>query len=273
METLNQYRLSQIQSVAESMGIVNDSKYQLLEAISKFELTPEVDISAVFDEEVMVVKECLHGTSLGELIGICGVRLKWHRNRENQLLSDVKLAVSALTIDFQIDGDVNTWDMNKLADTGYRLNSNFITDNEYKLQFDDTFARWECGNDTYSFDSDGYPSGEDGNRLDGEFITALPHSSTRAPPLFGYQAKDLNMAKSLSIRTGNFARTYKKSLSRMPQSITKKAALVADQICQGGESYQRFQCRHLGVNRKVIAVKLGQKHRLLIADTDEGMQP
>ncbi|MDF4421837.1 hypothetical protein [Vibrio parahaemolyticus] len=172
METLNQYRLSQIQAVAESTGIVNGSIYQLLEAISKFESTPEVDISAVFDEEVMVVEECLHGTSLGELIGIWGVRLEWHRNRDNQLLSDVKLAVTALTIDCQIDGDVNAWDMNQLADTGHRLNSNFITNNGCKLQFDDTFARWECGDDTYSFDSDGYPLGEDGNRLDGKFIAA-----------------------------------------------------------------------------------------------------
>ncbi|WP_432782926.1 ParE family toxin-like protein [Vibrio parahaemolyticus] len=59
----------------------------------------------------------------------------------------------------------------------------------------------------------------------------------------------------------------------MPQNIAKKAAQVADLICQGGESYQRFQGKRLGVNRKVIAVKLGQKHRLLIADTDAGIVP
>ncbi|EPR7483953.1 TPA: hypothetical protein ACGSTL_001263 [Vibrio parahaemolyticus] len=172
METLNQYRLSQIQAVAESTGIVNGSIYQILEAISKFESTPEVEISTVFDEEVIAVEECLQGSSLGELIGIWCTRLEWHKERDNQLLSDVKLALTALTIDCQINGDVNTWDMNQLADIGHRLRSNFISDDGCQLQFDETFARWECGDETYSFDFDGYPLGEDGNRLDGKFIEA-----------------------------------------------------------------------------------------------------
>lgn len=80
------------------------------------------------------------------------------------------------------------------------------------------------------------------------------------------------MGKHLSPRLANFPRAFKKSLSGMPPSIVKKAKSISAQVHDGIPTTE-FDSKRLTINRNVIAIKLGQRHRLLMAETKGQIEP
>lgn len=80
------------------------------------------------------------------------------------------------------------------------------------------------------------------------------------------------MGKHLSPRLANFPRAFKKSLAGMPANIVKKAKSISEQVHDGIPTTE-FDSKRLTINRNVIAIKLGQRHRLLMAETKAGIEP
>lgn len=77
------------------------------------------------------------------------------------------------------------------------------------------------------------------------------------------------MGKHLSIKTANFPRTFKKSLKGLPANIVKRAHTICDSL-NAGAPLSDYQSKRLNINRDVIVLNIGMKHRLLLAETSEG---
>ena len=166
---LSKYRPLQIEAAAESTGILKSDVKSLLAAIEAREETPEILISAAIPQEIFAVDPRLAELQLKEMVVLWLAKLSKIVEREDQLLDNIKYAIRALKIDCQLSGDVESWDMLQLADTGARLNKFFITPDGTKFQFNDDHIYWENGDITYSIDSEGYPADAEGNRINGEF--------------------------------------------------------------------------------------------------------
>lgn len=77
----------------------------------------------------------------------------FHKMMENYA-EYIKLGIIVLTIDCTIDGDVNTWDMDKLATIGFNTQHDQVVDGK-TYRFDEKLGLWESNDgSTLAFDLD-----------------------------------------------------------------------------------------------------------------------
>lgn len=169
-EALLKYRPLQIEAAVESTGILTGDVAGLAAAIDIHESTPDKLATSVFPQSVLVIDHRLAELKLQEIVVLWIAKLSKIIEREEKLLENIKLAIRVLSIDCLLTGDVKTWDMLQLADTGARLEKHFEDTEGMKFQFNDKHIYWECGETTYSIDGQGYPVDSEGNRLKGYFV-------------------------------------------------------------------------------------------------------
>ena len=81
------------------------------------------------------------------------------------------------------------------------------------------------------------------------------------------------MGRKIKINLCNFSRAFNKSLKTMPVSISARAQVIADDISLNKVNPSIYDGKRLNINRKVFTVKIGNRHRLLMTETDSGIVP
>ena len=124
-EALLKYRPLQIEAAAESTGMLTGDVAGLVSAIEIHECTPDKLATSVFPQSVLVIDHRLSELKLQEIVILWIAKLSKITEREEKLLENIKLAIRVLSVDCRLAGDVETWDMLQLADTGARLEKHF----------------------------------------------------------------------------------------------------------------------------------------------------
>lgn len=170
----------QVATVVTTTGEVNGTIKMLIEAIeSSSKTNPFLKLEKVDDvlpAEVFTLDDDLDGASFAVLTKLWCERLTIHQNQDAFLLSLVKRAIAALALNNDLPEDVNAWDMLKLAEIGNRISQVFHTSVGDVYQFNSTISCWECSNNRFEIDSEGYPCDDHGNHVSGTFFKPAPET-------------------------------------------------------------------------------------------------
>ncbi|EGQ7973591.1 hypothetical protein I7Z51_002514 [Vibrio parahaemolyticus] len=170
----------QVATVVTTTGEVNGTIKMLIEAIESSSKTkPFLKLEKVDDvlpAEVFTLDDDLDGASFAVLTKLWCERLTIQQNQDAFLLSLVKRAIAALALNNDLPEDVNAWDMLKLAEIGNRISQVFHTSVGDVYQFNSTISCWECSNNRFEIDSEGYPCDDHGNHVSGTFFNPAPET-------------------------------------------------------------------------------------------------
>ncbi|MCD9476301.1 hypothetical protein GLP21_17635 [Photobacterium carnosum] len=81
------------------------------------------------------------------------------------------------------------------------------------------------------------------------------------------------MGRQIKIDQCNFERAFKKSLKSITQPISLRAQAIADDIRFNKVNPNKYDGKRLNINRNIITVKVGNRHRLLMTETNNEIIP
>lgn len=81
------------------------------------------------------------------------------------------------------------------------------------------------------------------------------------------------MGRQIKIDLCNLERTFQKSLKDIPSQIAKRGIAIADEISHHKVNPSVFDGKRLHINKKILTVKVGNRHRLLMDETETGFEP